>query len=363
MTGVRQSVIVGEETDYGSGKASKWFSLPPNFFLQATPTISTTELYSTGSKFFDTVDYGQFSGSWEMSFAMDYEHLGLYSMVFDSVDTSNAKDSAGKDIAGRYKHTFTVTNGGKVPSFVIKGVILNHMTANGGSDERFILKGCVAKSIRFSRSSGAARTTVTISGFYQDEEVDLSTYSPYYEEYDGNLVEFSCLFKGDVTEANYMANVESITVGLDIGTSPNYTVCRSTPVGYYSGKADIQLGMTAYANDFMRYRALVMGGGTKTTNVDGSTYKFMCKGKHPMPKMTVSSFTECRTDELEFDDALAKSDRSVAFILEDVIMNSFTRQKGDGSRLIDQMSSSKCRTLTLEITNGIEDLGYRTDVN
>ena len=84
MTGVRQSVIVGEETDYGSGDAQKWFSLPPNFFLQATPTISTTELYSTGSKFFDTVDYGQFSGSWEISFAMDYEHLGLYSMVFDT---------------------------------------------------------------------------------------------------------------------------------------------------------------------------------------------------------------------------------------------------------------------------------------
>lgn len=359
MTGVRQSVIVGEESDYGSGElktGGKWFGLPPNFFLQATPTISTTELYSTGSKFFDTVDYGQFSGSWEISFAMDYEHLGLYSMVFDTHTSESTTN-------GRWKHTFTVTNGGKVPSFVMKGRILNHMTANGGSDEQFTLKGCVAKSIRFSRSSGAARTTVTISGFYQDEEVTLGAFNPYFEEYDGRLVEFSCLFKGDVKEDNYMANVESITVGLDIGTSANYTVCRSTPVGYYSGKADIQLGMTAYANDFKRYRALVMGGGTETTNVDGTTYKFMCKKKTPMPKMTVSSFTECRTDDLNFEDAQTKSDRSVAFILEDVIMNSFTRQKGDGSRLIDQMSSSKCRKLTLEIVNDKEDLGYRTDVS
>ncbi len=362
MTGVRQSVIVGKESDYGSGEletGGKWFGLPPNFFLQATPTISTTELYSTGSKFFDTVDYGQFSGSWEMSFAMDYEHLGLYSMVFDKHERNDVYDSKGNKIEGLHKHVFTVTNGGKVPSFVIKGRILNHMTANGGDDEQFTLKGCVAKSIRFSRSSGAARTTVTISGFYQDEEVTLGKCDPYFEEYDGRLVEFSCLFKGDVCETNYMANVESITVGLDIGTSANYTVCRSTPVGYYSGKADIQLGMTAYANDFKRYRALVMGGGTETTNVSGSTYKFMCKKKTPMPKMTVSSFTECRTDDLKFEDALLKSDRSVAFILEDVIMNSFTRQKGDGSRLIDQMSSSKCRKLTLEIVNDDTDLGYR----
>ncbi len=365
MTGVRQSVLVGKETKFGSGKVDaeqKWFHLPPNFFLQATPTISTTELYSTGSKFFDTVDYGQFSGSWEMSFAMDYEHLALYQMVFDDVWTGAYEDADGKKVEGRYMHRFTLANDKSVPSFVIKGVILNHITSNGKKDEQFLLKGCVAKSIRLSRSSGASRTTVTISGFYQDEEVVLGDASPYYEEYDGRLVEFSCLFKGDVTEADYMANVESITVGLDIGTNANYTVCRSTPVSYYSGKADIQLGMTAYADDFERYRALVMGGGTKTTAISGSTYKFMCKGKVPLPKMTVSSFTECRADHDDFEKALAASDRSVAFILEDVVMNSFTRQKGDGSRLIDQMSSSKCRKITLEIVNECPDLGYGREI-
>lgn len=352
MTGVRQSFMVAKETSFASGEPDDdgWFHLPPNFFAQATPTVSTTELYGAGSKFYETVDYGQFSGSFEMSFAMDYENLALYQMIFDTVTTASAG-------AGKWKHTFSLRNNALVPSFVIKGVTLNGITVNGGQDERFTLVGCVAKSIRFSRSSGAARTTVTISGFYSDEKTELGDYGTFYEDYDGHLVEFSCLFKGEAESANYMANVESITIGLDIGTNPNYTTCRGTSVGYYGGKADIQLGMTAYANDFLRYRALVMGGGSKTTEISSNVYRFMCKGKRPMPLMTVASFTECRDEGETFESAIGKSDRSVAFIVENVIMNSFTRQKGDGSRLIDQMSSSKCRKLTIEIVNGQEDLG------
>lgn len=351
MTGVRQSVLVGKESSYGSGTVDSkgWFHLPPNFFVQATPTISTKELFSEGSKFFDTVDYGQFSGSFEISFAMDYEHLALLEMVFDTVTTVSS--------GGKYVHTFSTKNNAMVDSFVIKGAIMNRMTPNGGQDERFILKGCVGKSIRFSRSSGASRTTVTISGFYQDEEVMLGAYEPYFEEYDGHLVEFSCLFAGNVTSEDYVANVESITMGLDIATNPTYTVCRATPIGYCGGTNDIQLGMTTYANDFLRYRAKVYGGGTDVKPDANGVYRFKCKGKTPLPKMTVATFTECRDEGETFEAAFARSDRTVEFILDDVVMNSFTRQKGDGSRLIDQMSSSKCRKLTLRITNGQEDLG------
>lgn len=361
MTGVRQSILVGKETSFGSGqKKDKWISLPPNFFVQATASVSTTELYSEGSKFFDTVDYGQFSGSWEMSFAMDYDHLALFEMVFDTV--SSDTDTTAPVGTTRYKHRFSLKNNATVPSYVIKGVILNKITSGGGKNERYTLKGCVAKNIRFSRSSGAARTTVTISGFYADEEVELTDdNTSYFDEYDGSLVEFSCLFKGEVSEADYMSNVESITVGLDIGINPVYATCRGTAVGYNFGKADIQLGMTAYANDFERYRINVMGGGKETTRIENGSYKFMCKQKRPMPKMTIASFTECYDSKTSFNGVMNKSDRSVAFILEDVVMNSFTRQKGDGSRLIDQMSSSKCRKFTLEVINEHADLGYRTD--
>lgn len=353
MTGVRQSVRVGKESEFGSGElasGTSWFKLPPNFFMQTTASVSTAELYSAGSRFFDTVDYGQFSGSWEMTFAMDYEHLALYEMVFDTCTTTSKGN-------GLYEHTFTSSNDACVGSFVIEGIILNHITAGGAKDEDFVLKGCVAKSIRFSRSSGASRTTVTISGFYMDEVVTLrEKAASLYEDYEGQLVEFSCLFKGDVSNDAYMANVESITVGLDIGTNPVYTVCRGTPVTYYSGKCDVQLGMTAYSDDFERYRALVMGGGTKTTAVSGSAYRFMCKQKRPMPEMTVASFIECRDEGESFEDVFSRSDRTVEFKLDDVIMNSFTRQKGDGGRLIDQMSSSKCKKLTLTIVNGSESL-------
>lgn len=354
MTGVRQSIRVGKESSFCSGTVDSngWIALPPNFFLQATPTISTTELFSEGSKFFDTVDYGQFSGSWEMSFAMDYEHLALYPMIFDTVK-SEAQGN------GKYKHTFSISNDARVGSFVIQGVLLNRITANGGKDERFTLKGCVAKSIRLSRSSGASRMTVTMSGFYMDEETELGAFEPLHKDYKGQLMEFSCMFWGDATEDNYVANVESLTMGLDIGASAIYTVCRSMPVGYYSGKCDIQLGMTTYANDFERYRVRVLGGGTPTTNVSGSKYKFMCKRKAPVPLVTIAAFTECRDEDNPFEKAIAASDNSAKFIMEDVILNSFTRQKGDGSRLIDQMSSSKCKKISIEIVNGSEDLGYQ----
>ncbi len=354
MTGVRQSVRVGKESSFGSGAVDSdgWFALPPNFFLQATPTISTTELYSEGSKFFDTVDYGQFSGSWEISFAMDYEHLGLYSMIFDTVKANTLAD-------GKYEHVFSISNNARVGSFVIQGVVLNKITSNGGKDEMFTLKGCVAKSIRLSRSSGASRMTVTMSGFYVDEETELGTFGSLYQDYEGQLIEFSCMFWGEAEEANYVANVESLTMGLDIGAAPNYTVCRSMPVGFHSGKCDIQLGMTTYANDFERYRIRVLGGGKPTTNVSSNTYKFMCKRKAPAPEVTIAAFTECRDNYGAFENAIAASDNTATFKMEDVILNSFTRQKGDGSRLIDQMSSSKCRKLTMTIVNGSADLGYQ----
>ncbi len=366
MTGVRQSVRVGKESRFGSGAVDSdgWFALPPNFFLQATPTISTTELYSEGSKFFDTVDYGQFSGSWEISFAMDYEHLGLYSMIFDKVEhITPAEDSTLDD--GKYKHVFSISNNARVGSFVIQGVVLNDITSNGGRNERFTLKGCVAKSIRLSRSSGASRMTVTMSGFYVDEETELGTFGSLYQDYEGQLIEFSCMFWGEAEEANYVANVESLTMGLDIGAAPNYTVCRSMPVGFYSGKCDIQLGMTTYANDFERYRARVLGGGKVSTNTTENkdkvitNYKFMCKRKAPAPEVTIAAFTECRDNYETFDKAIVASDNTATFKMEDVILNSFTRQKGDGSRLIDQMSSSKCRKLTMTIVNGSADLGYQ----
>lgn len=356
MTAIRYSIRIGKESSYGSGTPKDgWYNLPPGTKMSATHNVSTETVYSAGSKFFDTAVYGATSDSWELSFDMDYEHIWPFEMIFENHDRVKLKDDKDKE-TGFVKHTFSKSNGTWIQPFVIERTTLNNITGGScGLNERTTFSGCVAKSIRISRSSGSSsKATVTISGAAKKPKTELGTFSSQYKDYTGHLVEFACMFYGD----EYVANVESMTIGIDTGANVRRSTCTPFPVGYYEDKTSFQFGMTTYANDPKRYMLRVYTGGQdpekSKTGTSTNVYGPLCKNKVPCPKISMKSFDTCcttaETTQAAIDDAIDRANYSATFDIEDCVLKSTTWQKGDG-RLLDQMSSAECKKITLTIVN------------
>ncbi len=349
MTAIRYSIRIGKESSYGSGvPADGWYDLPPGTKMSATHNVSTETVYTAGSKFFDTAVYGATSDSWELSFDMDYEHIWPFEMIFEKHTVT------GPDANGMYTHTFEKENGTWIQPFVIERTTVNDITGGShGSNERTTFSGCVAKSIRISRSSGSSsKATVTISGAAKKPKTELGNFSTTFKEYSGHLVEFACMFYGD----EYVANVESMTIGIDTGANVRRSTCTPFPVGYYEDKTSFQFGMTTYANDPKRYMLRVYTGGQdpEKSALSTNVYGPMCKNKVPCPRISMKSFDTCcttgATTQEAIEDAIDRAKYSATFEIQDCVLKSTTWQKGDG-RLLDQMSSAECKKITLTIVN------------
>ncbi len=363
MTAIRYSIRIGKESSYGSGKPSNdiWYDLPPGTKMSATHNVSTETVYSAGSKFFDTAVYGATSDSWELSFDMDYEHIWPFEMIFEKHTVSEKPNEE----TGMYTHTFEKENGSWIQPFVIERTTINNITGGSyGKNEVTTFSGCVAKSIRISRSSGSSsKATVTISGAAKKPTTKLSdTYTSSFKEYKGHLVEFACMFYG----TEYVANIESMTIGIDTGANVRRSTCTPFPVGYYEDKTSFQFGMTTYANDPKRYMLRVYTGGngydgarTSEKGADPEVYDPMCKNKVPCPKISMKSFDTCCTDGEKIDQAIKRAKMTAIFDIEDCVLKSTTWQKGDG-RLLDQMSSAECKKITLTITSPTGDYNKKT---
>lgn len=349
MTGIRYSVAVAEETTFGTA-GTKFFTLPAGAYMSATYNVSTETVYSPGTKFFDTVVYGKVSGSFEISYTMCYEYMEMFKLAFEDYSVEDLGN-------GRYRHTFFKRNNARIRSFTIRRKTINDITGpTGGQDETTLFKGCIIKSVRISQSSGSGRMSVTLSGYFQNAETilgDLTTTD--FREFDGQVVEWACLFIGDKD----VANVESLTLAIDNGAGMQYTTCRDTAVNYYEDRASFQFGMTCYSNDFLRYKALVYTGGQDPSAAkSGNTYKPLCKGRHPIPEMAMRSFDTCRTGDEELSATFERATKSLTFNIEDCIVKSATWQKGDGSRMLDQMSSAECKRISIEVVNDIPSYDY-----
>nr|DAG28106.1 MAG TPA: hypothetical protein [Caudoviricetes sp.] len=348
MTGVRYSIAIAKESGIGTEATTGWVSLPPGSFMSSTHNVSTNTVFGAGSKYFNTQSYGRVSLSWEYTFVLDYDNLAPLLMIFDTYDFSSNGDGKSNT------HSLSFANNKRPPTFTIKRKYLNRITAAPNQklhDETYVMTGCVAKSLRISWSNSSSQANVTISGFALKDYIDTTDLSDTdFEEYDGDLAEFACLFIGD----NYVANVESLTIGIDLSTVAVYTTCTPFPVNYYAGTISNQFGFTCYSNDPLRYKALVYTGGQDVSNAkDGTTAKYtpMCKKKAPIPQMHVKIFNTCKKDGEAIADTVGRATKSIMFDITDCIVKSATWQKGDGGRLLDQMSSAECKKIGMTIVN------------
>lgn len=353
MTGVRYSVAIAEESTFGDGAGSnKFYTLSAGAYMSATANISTETIFSPGAKFFDTAIYGRLSGSFEIDFVLSYEYLGLFKLVFEGYSVEAQKDDKGTP-TGRYIHTFTKANNKRIGSFTIRRKTLNKITGpTAGPDEATEFRGCVIKSLRISQSSGSSKLSVTLSGYFKEPITDLEALSKTdFKEFEGQPVEWACA----LFDNTYVKTVESLTLSVDNGMNMMYTTCRDTSINYYEDKSSFQFGMTTYSNDFTRVKGRALSGGQDASNAaSGSKYKNMCKNKKPLKSIKMLSFNTCAEGSDGVLAAYNAASLSVMFNIEDCIVKSATWQKGDGSRMLDQISSAECKKISMVVVNNIE---------
>lgn len=352
MTGIRQSNLFALEDKgkFGSGKGSSpWIAPPPGTFVSFTHNRAASTIYTAGSKNWDEVSYGGITGSFEWTFTADYDYLWPFLLVFE--DYKCVEDTSVQPV--QYLHTFSKANNKRVPSFCIRQVILNRMAGGpDGSDEIRIVKGCVARNIRFSESAGSSQLNVTITGFYVDEEMQKGNLEATdYQEYDGDLMEFQCLFIGDATDANYVSNVDSLNVSIENSSDKIPHVCGPVAAEFYEGRTSFSMGMTCYSNNPSKYQQRVYSGG-----FDNTALSPLRKNLHPIDRVTLATYDLSKSDEEDVSECIARSEKYAMFIIDKVIIKSLTWQKGDGSKLMDQVSSCECKKLKLVIKNTIEDI-------
>ena len=353
MTGVRYSVAIAEESTFGDGAGTNpFYTLSAGAYMSATANISTETIFSPGAKFFDTAIYGRLSGSFEIDFVLSYEYLGLFKLVFEGYEHEVIKAPTDTE-PGVYRHTFTKANNKRIGSFTIRRKTLNKITGpTAGLDEATEFRGCVIKSLRISQSSGSSKLSVTLSGYFKEPITDLEALSKTdFKEFEGQPVEWACALFDD----KYVKTVESLTLSVDNGMNMMYTTCRDTSINYYEDKSSFQFGMTTYSNDFTRVKGRALSGGQDASNAaSGSKYKNMCKNKKPLKSVKMLSFNTCAEGSDGVLAAYNAASLSVMFNIEDCIVKSATWQKGDGSRMLDQISSAECKKISMVVVNNIE---------
>ena len=465
MTAARQSQVIVLEKEFGKGRPynangqpeADWIHVPPGSFMQFTLQRATNRINTSGSKFFDAVAYGQLRGKWDWSFVLDYNYLEPLLLVFDKYNCKQFKRSRTRASASEawsewsdwedigtdpienstlveyetcFEHYFTKRNGNRVPSFAVREVILHGIAGNDDEypDEIRYVKGCVCESIRFSQSAGNSQMSVSMSGFYVNEEMHrVALDATDYEDYDDidGLIEYFCLFLDKFIDPYYVANTESLGLSINLSTAPIANTCCPFSQQFYEGYTTFQFDTSCWANDPKRYKERMYRGG-KTTNVkvkndiveeewmnfndnilaertadytnngadpyttqtnlrnkatlakpDGYMFKPACKGLAPMDDAWMVSYNLCRTEvtaadkdpaisthATEYADegkhsirkAIDKSDKMVKIHITKTVINSATWQKGDGSKLYDQLSSTECRLVDLTIRNHISSL-------
>jgi hypothetical protein len=287
---------------------------------------------------------------------LDYNYLEPLALVFEDWNPNKTGAEWNPSVGNRgtlngtpntaenpdyYSYRFAKKDAGRIKSFKIRRIVLNKMTG-GPTDEMEILHGCVCKSITFARSAGSSQVQVTMSGFYASEEMTLGTFaSTDYKAYEGNLVEYSCLFMG----SDYVANTESLTVSIDNSAEAIYNVCSPFAQQYTEGITDYTFSTTAYSNDPSHYKQRVYSGGQ---TVDPMPTSPMCKGMAPLDGMSIKSMNLSCDNGDSWSTNWGNATMRMEIDISKCVIRSLQWQSGDGSKLQDSISSAECQKIEFE---------------
>ena len=394
MTAIRKSIVFAPEapdTVTGGGFASglpdttftsaskQYCQFPPGTFFSHTGARQANSVYTTGSKRRAGAVYGNFSGTWNLSFPLDYNYLEPLEMIYEIQSTADVTDdkfapfTAIDDVgqgeaaypSGSTLRYFMKSNSNRVKSYVIREKILNHIAGGSvGSDEVTILKGCVAKSYNVTRSASGSQTNIEISGIYADQETKLGTLAA--TDYDmaqtmDGTAQYSCMFVDGIDDDDYVGDVDSHSFSVDNNANLVYNTCTPIAKQYYEGQTNYSWNAQTYSNDPQKKFKLRPNSG----GMDSDHMKPMGKGLGPMTYATWATYTASRRDETptgtittssSYVDAIRASDCSFVVCAKNSTVKSMTWQKGDGSKMMDSLSSVECDEIRLRVVNEQDQL-------
>lgn len=283
MTGIRTSAIFKPEKEFGVEDANgSWHRFPSGLSFGYQPRNNIKTYFEIGNKFYDRAVAGNFSGTFNITFKMDYECIDFLGAVFEGYEYD----------AGTKTHTFRKANGKRVPSFSVRVKKMNRIVG-GSADTTVILVGCVVTSFSMAHNgSSDATSNVTISGNYANEsmdkdDLDETDWQDYYNEDDegydkGDIVpvEWTCV----TINGEPVAYTENATFGVSNSVSmvPGCGVRFSE--NYSEGQSNVTLSTSCYSVNPETYYQRMYSGGYDTTLL-----KPKSKGLQPIPLMALKS--------------------------------------------------------------------------
>lgn len=355
MTGIRQSMVFAAEPEFGKGNPfneetgsyeNPWLAPPPGTYVNTTHNRGVTRVNTAGSKHWATVAYGSLTGSFSWTFLLDYKYLAPLYFVFEDV----SEDPETGEIVFRKADTK------RVKPFTMRRALLNRMTYEMPDgdiyDEIIVNKGCIVREFRMSRTASESQFKVEITGSFASEEIILGKL-PHtdYQVYDGELTEYSCLYIGNsAVDSEFVAVADSVAISIGNNMEMMYNVCSPFASTFTEGISNYSLNMSCYANDPYRYKMrLYNGGKLKDDTKPSGTFAPSSKGLHPMPYAGIYVYNRELIDGETPRDAYETSEAGIYIEITDTVINSLTWPKGDGSKIMDNISSAMCKYITMRV--------------
>jgi len=324
MTGIRTSAVFKYEKKFGEEDPTKsWMRLPAKTNIAFNPTNNAQELRSVGSKFFETIAPGMFTGSFTINTTVDYSYIQILPAVFEDYSYSPTTKT----------HTFKKADGKMPKSISMRYKQLNRVVG-GDADETTKLVGMVINTAKFSQDASAGSPMqLTLSGVYAWQDSDDSPLpATDFIPFSGDVTQFACL---QVPPGEDVANVEKLDfqIANSMAIVPN--ICSRMGHAYYEGPTKVTGSFTVYGNRREWWHRFYSGGFDKNTNSP------MAKGLRPIPEMAIVSNYS--------------GDLGTDFRIYDSFINTLNKSANDGQKMVDA-PSFMARNVQLSIKNNVPSL-------
>ena len=382
MTAIRKSYLIAIEDGFGTGiaKDGKWWPVPQGFYFAWNSNTQATSLYGTGAKIRQNSIYGQFQGSWNASWVMDFNHLEFLSILFDTYDndepiplenpdptTAPYAANFETDIDGCYEHVFRKLNSRRQISYVIKERVLN-IIAGGQYDEENLIKGVLARNINQARSTQGSQMALEMTGVFADKWTELysTKLDSFYTPLNDPLTQYSCMYMGtDPTpeDEDAIEQVDSHSISIETNVSLVYSTCSPIATDFYEDRSTFAWNASAYMNNpTKKFKLLSNSGGTLEPHTlyvtqDGKHAKQpMGKNLAPLEYVNFITYDESYRDAYSdrYDSivgAYLASQHVVWIQARNSTVKTSSTPKGDGSKLQDTLSSVECDEIIIRVRN------------
>lgn len=362
MSDNRESVVFRLESSYGSSTdPGPWRALPPGARFDTSLNISNKRITSLGRKFADTFVYGRVAGTWSLKFVADYGYLDPLLLAFESYEYEPSTGT----------HHFRKANNQRPRSFTVRYVRLNRIAGGpDGSDEINYYFGCVCKEFKINKNSETSEIEVEMSGLLADTDLrttnlsntDFTKYLTTKDDKAYGLMEWACLFFDSIESDSYVEMVDSAGLSMSNAVDSLYSICTPISPNFMEGKPEFQYSFNAYANDIDRVKRRVFTGGRSVYSrllPDMKANRPLGKGMSPMQDMYLVSYTGSMRDDDGVDnikDAFDRSEKKMVVHMSNCVFDSTQMQSGDGSKLMDSISGSKCGDIEVTVVSPCGDI-------